>query len=105
LGKDGAVTVKVDVKNTGKRAGDEVVQMYVRYPESKVERPSKQLRGFKRVTLRAGEKKTVELPLKAEALAYWDDGSGKFTVESGAVEVLVGTSSADTPLRKMVVVE
>lgn len=105
MSKDGSLTVKVDVKNTGERAGDEVVQMYVRYHESKVERPAKQLRGFKRVTLRPGERKTVELPLKAEALAYWDEGGGKFAVESGAVEVMVGTSSADTPLRKTVAVE
>ena len=105
LRTDGTLTLKVDVKNTGKRAGDEVVQLYVRYPESKVERPLKQLKGFKRVTLRPGEKRTVELKLKAEALAYWDEGSGKFRVEPGAVEALVGTSSAETPLRKTVTVE
>jgi hypothetical protein len=91
LAKDGEVAVSVDVKNTGGRDGDEVVQMYVAHIGSAVARPRQELKGFSRVRVRAGETKTVTLPLKASSLAYW---SGKgFTVESDTVEVRVGGSS------------
>ena len=63
----------MDVTNTGKRDGDEVVQLYVKHLGSKVARPRKELRGFRRVTLQPGETKTVELPLAAQSLAYWDE--------------------------------
>ena len=69
----GAVTVSVDVKNTGKRSGDEVVQVYVRHLRSKVERPLKELRGFARVSLGPGESKTVHVPIDAAALAFWKE--------------------------------
>jgi beta-glucosidase len=94
----GAVEVSVDVTNTGTRAGDEVVQLYVRYPESGVGRPGKQLRGFRRVSLEPGSTKTVALPLSAADLAYWDPGAHAWVVEPGRVELLVGRSSADADL-------
>ena len=94
----GAVHVTVDVTNTGTRAGDDVVQLYVRYPESKVARPLKQLRGFKRVSLAPGETKTVTLPLAAADLSYWDTAQKAWIVEPGPVELLVGRSSADADL-------
>ena len=97
--RDGATVVEVDVSNTGGRAGDEVVQLYVRYPQSKVERPLKQLRGFRRITLEAGRTVTVSLPLAARDLAYWDTASRSWKVEPGPVEVMVGGSSADADLR------
>ena len=102
----GAVDVSVDVTNTGARAGDEVVQLYVRYPESKVERPQKQLRGFARITLAPGEAKTVTLRLAAADLAYWNAARHAWVVEPGRVELLVGRSSADADvqLRGMVTV-
>jgi len=93
-----AVDVSVDVTNTGARAGDEVVQLYVRYPESKVARPRKQLRGFLRVPLAPGETRTVTLPLAAEALAYWSPEQHAWVVEPGNVELMVGPSSADADL-------
>jgi beta-glucosidase len=99
LREAGAIEVSVDVRNTGRRAGDEVVQLYVRYPESKVERPRKQLRGFARVTLAAGETRTVTLALAAADLAYWDGAKHAWLVERGRVEVLVGPSSADADLK------
>jgi beta-glucosidase len=76
-----------------------VVQLYVRHPQSKVERPHKQLRGFQRVTLAPGERKTVRLPLRAEDLAYWDAAAHAWVVEPGPVELMVGSSSADVDLR------
>src|SRR5512139_2158985 len=99
LARGGSIDVTVDVTNTGTRAGDEVVQLYVRYPDSKVERPLKQLRGFQRVSLAPGETRAVTLRLAASDLAYWDAGRHAWTVEAGRVELLVGPSSADADLK------
>jgi beta-glucosidase len=98
------VTVSVNVTNTGKRAGDEVVQLYVAYPSSKVERPIKDLRGFKRVTLVSGQTRTVSFKLPASSLAYWDTGSHAWVVEPGVVELQVGASSADIRVRRQITV-
>jgi beta-glucosidase len=100
LAKDGSVTVSVDVKNAGARDGDEVVQMYVAHVGSAVARPQQELKGFRRVMLRAGETKTVTLPLNASALAYWDGKA--FAVEKDAVEIRVGGSSDAIALRKQI---
>jgi beta-glucosidase len=100
----GEITVSVDVKNTGKRAGDEVVQMYVKHLESAVERPIKELRGFQRITLGPGETKTVRMELKGSELAYWDAAAHSFVVEAGKMSVTVGSSSADVRLEKTVAV-
>ncbi len=101
---DDTVTVSVDVTNTGPRAGDEVVQLYVRYPRSAVSRPKRDLRGFRRVTLRSGETQTVAFPLAGRALAYWDPEAHRWVVENGPVAVELGASSADIRLQKEVTV-
>jgi beta-glucosidase len=102
LQRDGEIVVSLDVRNTGSRAGDEVVQMYVTHLHSKVERPIEELKGFKRIALEPGETKTVTLPLKASALAYWNSAKGAFEVEPDQVNVTVGTSSADIKLQQAV---
>jgi beta-glucosidase len=99
LAKNGTLTVSVRVKNTGSRAGDEVVQLYVQHPKSAVERPLKELKGFRRVALKPGESKTVQIPLKAESLAWWDEKTNGWEVETGPLSILVGASSADIRLR------
>jgi beta-glucosidase len=99
LASKGTLTVSVDVRNTGKMAGDEVVQLYVQYPKSSVERPLKELKGFERVNLRAGEKKTVQIPLKAETLAWWNEKQRAWEVEPGPITLLIGSSSAAIRLR------
>jgi beta-glucosidase len=99
LARDGVMDVSVDVTNTGARPGDEVVQLYVRYPASKVERPLKQLRGFARTSFAPGETRTVDLRLAAADLAYWDVAGHAWTVEPGRVELMVGPSSADADLK------
>lgn len=99
LGADGTIDVSVDVTNSGTRAGDEVAQLYVRYPASKVERPQKQLRGFARVGIEPGKMKTVTMKLPASELAYWDAGRHAWVVEPGKVELMVGSSSADADLK------
>ena len=98
LDSNGSISVTVDLHNRGSREGDEVVQLYVRFPESKVERPLKQLRGFQRVTAKAGETKAVSLELRAADLAYWSPERHAWTVEPGPVELLVGNSSSDRAL-------
>jgi beta-glucosidase len=103
--KDGAVTVSVDVKNTGSRAGEEVVQLYVKHEQSALEHPAQELRGFQRVLLQPGETRTVEMPLRATSLGYWDTAKQEFVVEPGKIELRVGASSADERLKKTIEVE
>ena len=102
LAAHGSVTASVDVKNTGARTGDEVVQFYVQHTQSKAERPRKELRGFQRVTLKPGETQTVEIPLKGDSLAWWNEKAGRFEVETEPVRILVGGSSADVRLQTVV---
>lgn len=99
-----SLTVSVDVTNSGARPGDEVVQLYVRYPKSAVSRPRRDLRGFRRVTLRPGETRTIAFPLSASALRYWDPGVHRWAVENGPVIVEVGASSANIKLERTVTV-
>jgi beta-glucosidase len=105
IAKDGAVTVSVDVTNTGSRAGDAVVQLYVKHLASKVSRPSQELKGFQRITLQPNETKTVDIPLKASSLAYWDEKQSNFRVESEPIKLLLGSSSSDVPLTSTVRVQ
>ena len=102
LRPDRPVSVSVKVKNTGTRAGEEVVQLYVKHLDSAVVRPLKELKGFERVALQPGETKTVMFPLRGEHVAYWDAARRRFTVEDGRVLVMVGSSSADIKLEKAV---
>ena len=102
LAKDGTVTVSVDVTNTGHVAGDTVVQLYVRHLKSKVDWPARQLEGFQRVTLAPGEMKTVQIPLKASQLAYWNTAKNAFELEASPVSLMVGESSADLRLSQVI---
>jgi beta-glucosidase len=95
LDRNGSIAVSVDVKNTGERAGDEVVQFYVKHLNSILPRLTQELKGFKRVTLQAGEQKTVEIPLPAESLASWNSSKHAFEVEPDKIQIRVGSSSAD----------
>ena len=88
--------------NGGKRAGDEVVQLYVRHRGSSVARPREDLRGYKRLTLGPGETRTVAFPLAASTLAYWSPDAHRWVVENEPVEIAVGASSADIRLRRTI---
>ncbi len=92
----------VDVTNTGRRTGDEVAQLYVRHLGSRVERPTEDLRGFRRVTLKPGETHTVAFSLPASSLAYWNSATHRWVVEQEPVELAVGASSADIRLRRRI---
>lgn len=96
----GKINVTVDVKNTGKRPGKEVVQLYISDPICKVARPPKELKAFSKVSLEPGEKKTVKFTLDKEALSFWDTENKSWAVEPGEFEVLVGSSSRDIRARK-----
>jgi beta-glucosidase len=91
------VMVSACVTNSGDRAGDEVVQLYVRHPDATVPRPIKELKGFKRTHLKPGECKRVTFTLHTHQLGYYDEAM-RYAVHPGAVEVLVGSSSRDLPL-------
>jgi beta-glucosidase len=91
---DGKIAISVELENTGKRAGDEVVQLYVRDVVASETRPVKELKGFQRVTLRAGEKRHVEFLLTAAQLGFWHRDN-RFVVEPGTFEIFVGTNSAN----------
>jgi beta-glucosidase len=105
LNRDGTITVSVDVKNTGARAGDEVVQLYVKHLNSAVPRPIQELKGFKRVKLQAGEQKTVGIPLPAKLLAYWNSDKHSFEVEPDKIQIEIGSSSADLRAEKIITVD
>jgi len=96
--------VTVTVTNTGERAGSEVVQVYVRDVESTVYRPAKELRAFAKLHLEAGEARKVTVRLDRRAFAVWDVASHSWLVEAGEFEVLVGSSSVDIRLRKVIAV-
>jgi beta-glucosidase len=104
LNSKGQVMVSVKVTNTGSRAGDEVVQLYISHLNSKVERPGKELKGFKRLTLQAHQSRTVTIPLKAKDLAYWDVRQQKFVIEDDRIELQVGSSSTDIRARQSIAV-
>ena len=89
-----SITVQVDVRNTGPRAGDEVVQMYVRDDVASVTRPVRELRGFERITLEPGQSRTVSFTLRPDHLAFYNQRMQR-VVEPGFFTVWVGASSAD----------
>ncbi|WP_420819502.1 glycoside hydrolase family 3 C-terminal domain-containing protein [Paenibacillus thalictri] len=89
----GQLLISVNVENTGSRAGEEVVQLYVRANRSRVKRPLKKLIGFRRIPLSAGQKETVTFRLPVEDLAFWDVTREKYCVEDGLYTIMVGGSS------------
>lgn len=102
--KNAAVTVSVDVKNTGNRRGAEVVQMYIRDEYSSVPRPVKELKGFKKIWLDPGQSQTVTFTINPELLAFYDKDM-KWVVEPGDFTIMVGTSSDKTDTIKLKVTE
>jgi beta-glucosidase len=94
IGPAGSVDVSVDVRNTGRRAGDEVVQLYVRDKVSSVTRPVKELKAFRRVTLAPGERTTVRMTLTPRSLQMWNDKMER-VVEPGEFEIMAGPNSVD----------
>jgi beta-glucosidase len=90
-----SITARIDVSNTGKRDGDEVVQLYVHEMNPSVKRPGKELRGFQRIHLQPGETKTVEITVPGEKLAFYDETIHAFRVKPGDFQIMIGASSED----------
>jgi len=104
LSKDGNLTVNVAVINTGSRDGEEVVQLYVKHTNSKVDRPEKELKAFKRIFIKAGETKTVALTLRAKDLEYWNTKNQKFELEKDIIELQAGGASDAIVLKKNITI-
>jgi beta-glucosidase len=98
---DGSTYVSIEVSNTGKTTGDEIVQMYIRDKVSSVTRPVKELKGFQRMSLKPGETKIVRLEITPDKLAFHNIDL-KYVVEPGEFEIMVGSSSRDEDLKKTV---
>lgn len=96
------VNVSCTVKNTGKYAGKEVVQLYIRDKNGRVDKPVKELKGYEKVELAAGESKKVKFCLSGKAFAYYEESAGAFQIVPGEYEILLGASSQDIRLRACV---
>ena len=101
IARDGSTRVRVEVTNTGKRAGMEVVQLYIRDLVSSVTRPVKELKGFRKIELQPGETQTIALGITPATLAFYDVNMN-YVVEPGDFEIMVGTSSRDEDLEKVI---
>lgn len=101
LTPDETIAFTVNVKNTGKRAGSEVVQLYIHDVKSSVDRPKKELKGFQKVYLQPGENKDVTITINKEALSFYDESSSSWKAEAGMFEALVGNTSDNLKLKKV----
>jgi beta-glucosidase len=95
VSRHGRITATVTVKNTGSRAGDDVVQLYIHDPVASLSQPVRRLRGFQRLTLQPGETRTVRFNLDASDWGFYDN-QGRFVVEPGEIDVYAGDSSTAT---------
>jgi len=105
LEEDKAITVLVSVTNTGKRDGEEVVQLYIKSIDSAIQQPIKALKSFQRVALKAGETKIVAMTLEAKNLEYWNIKKQQFELEKGQIEIQVGGASDAIRLTKKITVK
>lgn len=97
--RDGKLTFTVTVKNTGSKRGAETVQLYIKDKKSSVDRPVKELKGFKKVWLEPGEQKDVDMTIDNNALAYYDETTGTWKSEDGEFDALVGNASDNIMLK------
>ena len=105
LEEDKAITVLVSVTNTGKRDGEEMVQLYIKSIDSAIQQPIKALKSFQRVALKAGETKIVAMTLEAKNLEYWNIKKQQFELEKGQIEIQVGGASDAIRLTKKITVK
>jgi beta-glucosidase len=100
IGADETITVSVDVTNSGAMDGEEVVQLYIRHPDSKYIRSLKDLKGFERVLVKAGQTIVITMELGPEELSCYDTELGDYVVEPGEFEIMVGPSSGEEGMLK-----
>ena len=97
--EENGLDVSLNVRNSGKRTGQEIIQLYVHDVRSNLRRPEKELKAFRKISLEAGETKTVSFHLDREAFWYYDPAKGGWIVEPGEFEIVLGASSRDLRLR------
>jgi beta-glucosidase len=100
--QNGILKVSVDITNTGNKAGEEVAQLYIGFSHSKIDRPVKLLRGFKKMLLHPNETKTISFAVKAEDISYYDAETKTWKTEKMTHEIFVGKSSDESDLLKAV---
>jgi beta-glucosidase len=105
VSQNGVVYVQADVTNTGPVAGDDVAFLFVSYPGATARRPVKELKGFQRVSLDPGQTKRVTLPLRISDLRYWDNAAAQWQPSTGTVQIMVGPSSDNLPLKDTLTVQ
>jgi beta-glucosidase len=88
------MTVSIDVRNTGKVTGDQVVQVYTHQRSGSSSWPGRELKGFRRITLKPGERKMVELKLDTNELGFWSPQTHKWSIEPGTFDLWMGTDAA-----------
>ncbi len=98
IGMEGSLRITIDITNTGSVAGDEVVQLYVGYRNATIDRPVKELKGFRRIRLEPGGTREVEFTLSAGQLSFYDENNAKWIVEAVSYQIYVGKSSSHTDL-------
>jgi beta-glucosidase len=98
--KEESTQVQVEVRNTGNRAGEEVVQLYIRDEFSSVARPVKELKAYQRIALAAGESKTISFEIKPEMLSFYKVDMS-YGVEAGTFQLMIGSSSRQQDLKKI----
>jgi beta-glucosidase len=102
LAPDGSVTASVDITNTGKRAGEEVVELYVHDPKPQIDKPVRELKGFSKIALQPGETKTVQFTIQPRNLAYFDVSGKQWKADAGGYEIEIGASSRDIRQKSVV---
>ena len=95
ISKKEGVEVSVRVRNSGNLEGAEIIQLYISDSECSVERPVKELKGFDKIYLKAGESKEISFKLKPQDFAFWHPETKEWTIESGKFEIIIGASSKD----------
>ena len=96
---DKKLNVTVDITNNGDKSGTEIIQLYIRDVESSVERPLKELKGFKKIKLKPNEKQTIKFEVTKEDLSFFDENNNCWKAEKGLFNILIGSSSRDIRLQ------
>jgi beta-glucosidase len=99
INEDDDLNISVDIKNVGMMEGKEVIQLYIRDEISSLVRPVKELKGFKKVNLKPGEKKTIDFKINKQHLSFYDPVKKKWIAEPGVFIIKVGSSSRDIHLK------
>ena len=100
MNQNDSITFTVNVKNTGKRAGAETIQLYIHDVKASVDRPYKELKGFQKVYLQPGESRDVNITINKQALSFYDETAASWKAEAGKFEALVGNASDQLKLKK-----